>query len=470
MIMAMIAANCRAATHYVVTNGTPGWIGAANPYTNWATAGTNIIDVVNAAVTNNNTPRIVWVSNGVYKITNQINAYGQPITIQSVNGRGATILERDGSSNTNRCVYIGNPYGLTCVFDGFTVTNYNIVDNNGTVFNPSASPLTVQNCLFAGNSNMALTGGNGNGAGLMFSWGLVTNCIFSNNYASGSGAGIYAVSVTGTKTVRVENCIFYGNRSRDGSGGSCYLEGNNITVSNCVVANNRCSSMGGGIYITGGTNLNILTCTVTSNFADRQGGAYVNGNGGGIYCLGQTLIKDCSIIGNIATNIGGGICGTNMTIRNCLIALNRAPTNIGGGVWFTNGSMESCTIASNYAGVSGGGLYIKDVGSGTNNIVYFNTAPAAANFTNTAGNTGLDYSCVIPAVDGTRNITNDPSLANLNGGNYRLDGNSPCVNAGLNKDWMTNTVDLDGRSRIRYGTVDMGAYERINAGVIYTVH
>jgi len=132
--------------------------------------------------------------------------------------------------------------------------------------------------------------------------------------------------------------------------------------------------------------------------------------------------------------------------------------------------MESCTIVSNYAGVSGGGLYIKDVGSGTNNIVYFNTAPVAANFTNTAGNTGLHYSCVIPAVDGARNITNDPSLVSLDGGNYRLNANSPCVNAGLNQSWMTNTVDLDRRQRIRYGTVDMGAYEVIFGGTIYGFH
>jgi len=52
MIGLLLAIRCLAATHYVVTNGTPGWIGAADPYTNWATAGTNIIDVVNAAMTN----------------------------------------------------------------------------------------------------------------------------------------------------------------------------------------------------------------------------------------------------------------------------------------------------------------------------------------------------------------------------------------------------------------------------------
>jgi len=52
-------------------------------------------------------------------------------------------------------------------------------------------------------------------------------------------------------------------------------------------------------------------------------------------------------------------------------------------------------------------------------------------------------------------------------GDYRLRANSPCVNTGTNQGWMTNSYDLDGRMRIRYGTVDMGAYEAIYNGTIY---
>ncbi|MDO9542299.1 MAG: choice-of-anchor Q domain-containing protein [Kiritimatiellia bacterium] len=59
---------------------------------------------------------------------------------------------------------------------------------------------------------------------------------------------------------------------------------------------------------------------------------------------------------------------------------------------------------------------------------------------------------------------------NKDGGNYRLAANSPCVNRGINQSWMTTwPYDLDGRARIRYGTVDMGAYERINEGTVYGV-
>ncbi len=73
----------------------------------------------------------------------------------------------------------------------------------------------------------------------------------------------------------------------------------------------------------------------------------------------------------------------------------------------------------------------------------------------------------ISAVDGTGNITNDPFFIDKDSGNWRLTPNSPCVNQGFNQDWMTNSYDLDNRIRIRYGTVDMGAYELIYEGSIY---
>ena len=38
------------------------------------------------------------------------------------------------------------------------------------------------------------------------------------------------------------------------------------------------------------------------------------------------------------------------------------------------------------------------------------------------------------------------------------------------QDWMTDAVDLDGRIRIRYGRVDMGCYERIYGGSIYSMY
>jgi hypothetical protein len=43
-------------------------------------------------------------------------------------------------------------------------------------------------------------------------------------------------------------------------------------------------------------------------------------------------------------------------------------------------------------------------------------------------------------------------------GNVRLQGNSPCINAGFNA-YVSGLTDLDGNPRIVSGTVDIGAYE-----------
>ena len=42
---------------------------------------------------------------------------------------------------------------------------------------------------------------------------------------------------------------------------------------------------------------------------------------------------------------------------------------------------------------------------------------------------------------------------------YRIAGNSPCVNTGTNQSWMVGATDLAGAARIVAGVVDMGAYE-----------
>jgi len=46
---------------------------------------------------------------------------------------------------------------------------------------------------------------------------------------------------------------------------------------------------------------------------------------------------------------------------------------------------------------------------------------------------------------------------------------SPCINSGTNEYWMN--LDLDGRSRIdRFsGMVDMGCYEYLPAGIMFSV-
>jgi len=448
----LLSAKCPADTHYVSLAGTNNY-----PYTNWADAATNITWAVDAISANDT----VLVTNGTYFPSNRMYATAA-ITLRSVSGRDATII--NGANNTDLCAVLSS---ASSVIDGFTVTNCNSTLVYGTIQIRNA-----RNCIFVNNSSKG---------GIIWSFnnsqydGSITNCIFKNNTGL-LGGGIYASqsSVTATSSITIAGCHFEGNRASTYYGGACDLRVAQNIVSNCVIINNRTPQYGGGIFISSSsTNNLVVNCTITGNVCAGPSAAIPWGLGGGIYTGGKTTVRDCSIIGNVATNRGGGVWGTNVTIQNCLIARNISLTNIGGGVWMTNGLIESCTIVSNQAAVAGGGVYV-DGGldsSGTNNIIYFNTAANGANFTNTSVNTGMNYSCVIPAVDGAGNITNDPVLKNLAGGDYRLQITSPCVNAGTNQSWMNDAVDVDGVPRIRYGIVDMGAYEAVlQHGNVYRVH
>jgi hypothetical protein len=135
-------------------------------------------------------------------------------------------------------------------------------------------------------------------------------------------------------------------------------------------------------------------------------------------------------------------------MNNCLITSNSASW-YGGGAY--SSSLTNCTVVGNSAGNAGG------AGAGTlaNCIVYYNAAPANSNHADAS----LSYCCAIPLpASGDGNLTNDPGFFDPAGGNFRLQTNSPCINAGNNA-FVSSSTDLDGGPRIVGGTVDIGAYE-----------
>jgi hypothetical protein len=72
---------------------------------------------------------------------------------------------------------------------------------------------------------------------------------------------------------------------------------------------------------------------------------------------------------------------------------------------------------------------------------------------------------------GSGNITAYPEFIDPVANNYRLADGSPCINAGLNQEWMTDDVDLDGRQRLDRFTrqVDMGCYEYVWRGTMFNL-
>ncbi|MDD5483486.1 MAG: choice-of-anchor Q domain-containing protein [Kiritimatiellae bacterium] len=428
----LLAAQCMAETHYVVTNGTPGWTGAVDPYTNWATAGTNIIDVVNAAMTNTE-PRLVLVSNGVYYLTNQVQVTNA-LTIRGVNGRDGTIV--DGgygmpANNYGGCFYLTN-----AVLDGLTITN-----------------------------GMAKQGG-----------------------------GIYARGGTIIQHCRITGCIATNDVDDNAMGGGIRANYNSV-ITNCEIVGNTCYNIyAGGAYLIHGAL--ITHCLIASNHAYlHKLTGYSEARGAGLALQYSAIAENCEIYGNVAhvtregcQGWGGVELGNGGTIRNSLVYNNTGITGGGICIYYTWGVIQNCTVVSN----TGAGIWcaVKSNLTGyiENTISYLNTASAGSTRSNIRYNITSYYtgsyhivnSCIAPTNDfptsGIQgyyyadNIESDPNFAGKDVGNWRLANDSPCVNAGTNQDWMTNSVDFDGRARIRYGTVDMGAFERIHEGVIYRFH
>jgi hypothetical protein len=231
----------------------------------------------------------------------------------------------------------------------------------------------------------------------------------------GDGTALIGFTVAGGGT------LTNGDATNELSGGGVFCATTNVAISNCLISGNAAGVAGGGSYR--GT---FQCCSVVSNFASQAGG----GNFAGV-------------------------------LENCILAANVAGS--GGGAY--GSALSGCTVVSNYCSVFGGSGGVM-FGRANNSIVYYNTAFSAPSGYNYSQST-LTSCCTVPlpatsgAFSGASNITGAPLFVGLVNGNFRLQSNSPCINAGNNA-YVIGTTDLDGNARISRGTVDMGAYEYQN--------
>ncbi len=260
--------------------------------------------------------------------------------------------------------------------------------------------------------------------------------MLTNGTTWDNGGGVFCEAAT---TV-VSNCVFVGNSARSHSGGGAF----GGTLNNCILTNNVAYAGGAASYCA------LSNCVLIDNSAEEAGGAY--------FCS----LNNCTVTGNSAADVWGGACGelnnclvtsnsagnyaggADGVLNNCIIAYNSASYGGGG-----NGTLNNCTLVGNTAN-QGGAAYESEL---NNCIVYYNSAPSGPN----ALYCSLNY-CATPTPGGPGNITNEPVFVNLACGDFHLQSNSPCINAGNNA-YVSGANDLDGNPRIKGDTVDIGAYE-----------
>jgi hypothetical protein len=408
---------------------------AAPPYTDWSSAATNIQEAVDAAVEGDQ----ILVRNGVFQtggrviygaMTNRL-AVTKAVTVQSVYGPSLTVIQGNPVIGTNavRCVYLTN--GAT--FVGFTLQNGGTESFTGDTAHEQsgggawceASDCVISNCIIS-SCNANIFGGGVYG-------GSLYNCTLVNNTVVASGAGAAFSALT--------NCTVMNNTSSGNSGGGVL----DCTLDNCELTGNSAHIDGGG-----GQDSTLINCTLSGNTATYGGG--VDG----------CTLSHCTLTGNRAAWGGGA---DNSTLNNCLVTGNSAfvasssggAMALGGGV--LGGVANNCTIVSNsvvrFTGSNGGGAYAATL---NNCIIYANLGSSVAAYSNYYGGT-LNFCCTAPLpVGGSGNFSKAPLFINSAAGNFHLQTNSPCINAG-NNSYATESTDLDGHARVVGGTVDVGAYE-----------
>jgi len=272
------------------------------------------------------------------------------------------------------------------------------------------------------------------------------------------GATVKSVMITGGRVTGVNYQYGGGALVKDGTISWCCI------TNNTVYGNN--TKYGGGVGFGEGQG-QVDHCMILGNVASTAFGTELGGGGIGVYKpSGEVIVDTCLVSGNSSVytgghvGYGGGIgvafwqVGNAVTIRNTTIVGNVAgegetdTASEGSGV-FTKGDSESkfvmlnCIIADNTT-------------MNTNTTVKLNYAG------------GVDY-CIFDIADdkiGANSKVGDPKFRSPEKGDFRVKSASPCIDAGVQGEWMTaGCLALDGNPRIMGRAPDMGCYETYHSGM-----
>jgi predicted outer membrane repeat protein len=494
-----------------------------NNGTSWTNAYTDFQAGVNAAASGQS----VWVAKGTYQPYNDGDYYSMKSGVAIYGGfaGGETALTaRNFLTNittlkgNDMSVIYNNGINSSAVLDGFTITG-GIHTAGGGMYNNNSSP-TINNVIFI--KNVATTAGLGSagfGGGMYNgqSSPIITNVQFIQNTAddvAGGGGGIYNAN---TSSPRITNTQFTQNSANGygGQGGGMFNNGNSSSpiISNTQFTQNTANGTngkGGGMYTAGSLSLSISNVQFTQNTATGAGG-----EGGGMFNFSgytSSIISNVKFIANTANLKGGGFCDSTggLTCNNITFYKDSVTSinGVGGGMveWGTYSIINNAVFLDNYSGSEGGGIYISTgCADRVDNATFLgNLAVVKGNSIFNGGSAGF-YSCLIwgngAGTDPYNNATGIPTytyaycyapitLAGnhsvisttdpfLNSANplgadgilgtsddgLQIATSSAAFNAGINSA-NTNATDIAGNSRIKYVTIDMGAYENQGPAVI----
>ena len=383
----------------------------------------------------------------------------------------------------------------TVVINNLELSNNNS-SNNGGAINAINSTMKVHNSLFFLNSSDSLGGSIYSKETFLELDGLEVR---NNSSLAGGAVGLDTLS----KCIINNSQIF--NNGANVGGGIAVFKGGKLTILNSdIYGNNAAGGLipqhpdpenfplyggGGGLYQQFSDSLIIKN----SNFEDNN----TSGIGGGlaIYYSSDIVLENVNIKGNESGGAGGGICflrSDNINYTSGMIRDNRSNSNSGGGIMMgtetfdasiiINATFNRLNFINNYAQVGGGGLMLWSAevnvynstfsqneandnngvdnwsGGGLSshsmaepniiNSIFYDNYPNSLYHPSTSSSMSVKYSLLEEFHTGVENLVEiDPLFNDPENGDFTLQPNSPCIDAGISDfddDGVNDVTDFLG--------------------------
>jgi len=375
--------------------------------------------------------------------------------------------------------------GLSIARSSVVINNVELSNNNssnnGGAINAINSTMKVHNSLFFLNSSDSLGGSIYSKETFLELDGLEVR---NNSSLAGGAVGLDTLS----KCIINNSQIF--NNGANVGGGIAVFNGGKLTILNSdIYGNNAAGGLipqhsdpdnfplyggGGGLYQQFSDSLVILN----SNFEDNT---TLPGIGGGlaIYYSSDIVLENVNINGNESGGAGGGICflrSDNINYTSGMIRDNRSNSNSGGGIMMgtetfdasiiINATFNRLNFINNYAQVGGGGLMLWSAevnvynstfsqneandnngvdnwsGGGLSshsmaepniiNSIFYDNYPNSLYHPSTTSSMSVKYSLLEEFHTGVENLVEiDPLFNDPENGDFTLQPNSPCIDAGI---------------------------------------
>lgn len=277
---------------------------------------------------------------------------GGGLAVGASQGNGSTDLLRvTFTENSSPNAFGGGlfSYGATRLVDSIFTGNTSYNDGGGAW---TGGPLTLRGGLFQGNRTTLIEGSGGGGGLMSMHQATITATQFISNTSADWGGGVYLYNPSNPVGNQVTQSTFSDNRANNGGGGGMFSWFAS-TLTDTIFTENYASWRGGGVY---GSYAGNYPLTLHGGIFTDNSGIY----GGGLFSDGDINLDGVTFISNTARSGNGGGAGTAQSARvaNSTFNYNQVLANGNGGgldaavnAWLT----DTVFIANQTLTGSGGG-------------------------------------------------------------------------------------------------------------------